>query len=50
MEKAINGIKCDATSCVYHAEGDLCTADKIHVCYTGCNCAGDPNCDTYKEK
>ncbi len=50
MEKAINGIKCDAKSCVHHAEGDLCTADCIQVCYNkDCSCT-EANCETFKEK
>ncbi len=51
MEKAINGIKCEATTCVYHAPENLCTADCIKVGYTcdhkeTCEAA----CETYQKK
>lgn len=41
-------IKCHVKNCVYHCEGNGCSADKIEVEYPGaCNC-NETQCSTFK--
>ncbi|MBS7360947.1 MAG: DUF1540 domain-containing protein [Acutalibacteraceae bacterium] len=39
MDKAINGIHCNASNCIYHADDYKCTAGQIEIGDTNaCNC------------
>ena len=46
----INGIKCEAKECEFHAPGDKCEAGEIIVgCPTAC-CSSETNCTTFRPK
>ena len=49
ISNALPGIKCSVQQCIYHAEGDKCTATSIKVgsdkdCCSSC----DTECVTFK--
>lgn len=48
MSDSLDGVKCVVNSCMYHTNGDRCTAKKIEIRPRNASKSDDTDCATFR--